>query len=117
MSHRNGNTFLAISTFRPTGMVFGPSSTACLVGNLCQAVDQHDILSAADVHAYAKLARVCCAKSEARRFNQAIAMWAINAASAVIRTRAIAVVMAHAALLATGMTAAKIVAVAHGGEA
>ena len=117
MAFHNANTLRAIPTFRPAGLVFGPSATDRLVGVLREAIGQRDGYCTAYADACAKLAWANRTKAAGRRVNQGIAMRAINVARATIRARVKAVVAARAALLATGMTLAEIAAWAPGGEA
>jgi len=117
MAYHNANTLRAIPTFRPAGLVFGPSATDRLVGALREAIGQRDGYCTAYADACAKLAWANRTKAAGRRVNQGIAMRAINVARATIRARIKAVVVARTALLAAGMTLAEIAVVAPGGEA
>ena len=111
------NTLRAIPIFRPAGLVFGPSATDRQVGALREAIGQRDGYCTAYADACAKLAWANRTKAAGRRVNQGIAMRAINVARATIRARIKAVVVARAALLATGIMLAEIAAWAPGGEA
>lgn len=104
MAFHNTNTIRSISTFRPVWMVFGPSATDCLIGNLRRALDSRPGYAEMYAVARAKLGQANRTKPQWRRANQADALRHINAVRAAIRANAKAIAAARTALLAAGMT-------------
>ncbi len=117
MSYHNTNTLRAIPTFTPAWRVFGPSPMDRLIGDLRVALDQRDGYCTAYADARALLSRANRSRIEYRRANQRDAFRALNAARAVIRARAKAVIAARNALLAAGMTPEAIAAACPSREA
>jgi hypothetical protein len=113
----NGNTLRAIPTFRPAALVFGPSATDRLIGDLRWALDSRVGYAEMYAAACAKLGQANRTKLQWRRANQADALRHLNAVRAAVRANAKAIVAARTALLALGMMADAIAAAAPGWEA
>ncbi len=104
MRYHDANTLRSIPTFRPVGMVFGPSATDRLIGNLRVALDGRPGYARTYAAACAKLGQANRTKPQWRRSNQADALRYLNAVCAAIRANAKAIAAARAGLLAAGMT-------------
>ena len=117
MAYYNANTLRAISTFRPAWMVFAPSGTDRLVGELREAISRRDSYCTAYADACAKLVWANRTRPEYHCADEALAIRKINAARATIRARAKAVVAARTALLAADMAPEQIATQGPGSEA
>ncbi len=117
MAYHNANTLRAISTLRPAALVFGPSATDRLIGDLRRALDGRPGYAEMYAAACTKLGQANRTKPQWRRANQAGALRQINAVRAAVRANAKAIAVARVALVAAGMTLQQIAVVAPGGEA
>jgi len=117
MVSHNANTLRAISTLRRAALVFGPSATDRLIGDLRRALDGRPGYAEMYAAACAKLGQANRTKPQWHRANQAGALRQINAVRAAMRANAKAIAAARAALLAAGMTLAEIAAAAPAWEA
>jgi len=117
MAYHNGTTLRAIPTLRPAALVFGPSATDRLIGDLRRGLDSRSGYAEIYAAACAKLGQANRTKPQWRRANQAGALRQINAVRAAMRANAKAIVAARAALVAAGMTLQQIAVLAPGGEA
>ena len=104
MAFHNTNTLRSIPTYRPAGVVFGPSATDRLIGDLRRALDSRPGYADMYVAARAKLGQANRTKPQWRRANQADALRHLNVVRAAIRANAKAIVAARTALLDAGMT-------------
>ena len=104
MPYHNTNTLRSILTFRPAGMVFGPSATDRLIGDLRRALDSRPGYADMYAAARAKLGQANRTKPQWRRANQADALRHLNVVRAAIRANAKAIAAARTVLLDPGMT-------------
>ena len=104
MAFHNTNVLRSIPTFRPAGLVFGPSATDRLIGDLRRALAARPGYADAYAAACAKLGQANRTKPQWRRANQADALRHLNAVRAAIRANAKAIAAARTALVAAGMT-------------
>jgi hypothetical protein len=70
MAYHNANTLRAISTLRPVALVFGPSATDRLIGDLRRALDGRPGYTEMYAAACAKLGQANRTKPQWRRTNQ-----------------------------------------------
>ena len=111
------NTLRSIPTFRSARLVFVPSATDRLIGDLRRALDARPGYAEMYADACAKLGQANRTKPQWRRANQADAMRYLNAVRVAIRANAKAIVAARAALVAAGMTLDAIAAACPAWEA
>ena len=104
MAYHNTSTLRSIPTFRSAALVFGPSTTDRLLGDLRRALDSRPGYAEMYAAACAKLGQANRTKLQWRRANQADALRRLNGVRAAIRANAKAIAAARTALLDAGMT-------------